>query len=161
MSGLSRSCEAGEEQYLRIGFAGEEDYGYLAKHDRHVRPEILQEKVGRGEVIMLSEGERQVGWLRYGHFWDELPFINMLWVEEACRGRGLGRRLVEFWEGEMRKQGYEKVMTSSLANEQAQHFFRRVGYQDCGALLLPGEPVEIVFIKVLVGQHFEPFPSAP
>jgi ribosomal protein S18 acetylase RimI-like enzyme len=140
----------GEEQDMRIGFAGEEDYGYLAKHDRHVRPEMLREKIGRGEVIVLRNGEGRAGWLRYGYFWDELPFVNMLWVEEEYRGKGLGRRLIEFWEDEMRRLGHERVMTSSMSNEAAQHFFRRLGYRDCGALLLPSEPVEIVFIKAMV-----------
>ena len=45
--------------------------------------------------------------------------------------------------------GYESVMTSTLSNEQAQFFYRRLGYTDCGSLLLPGEALEIIFRKNL------------
>lgn len=38
-------------------------------------------------------------------------------------------------------------MISTLAGEEAQHFYRKNHYVDAGALLLPGEPPEIVFIK--------------
>ncbi len=36
-----------------------------------------------------------------------------------------------------------------LSNEEAQHFYRRRHYVDAGALLLPGEPLEIIFVKEL------------
>lgn len=40
-------------------------------------------------------------------------------------------------------------MTSSLSNEEAQHFYRKLNYVDSGALLLPEEPLEIIFVKKL------------
>ena len=63
--------------------------------------------------------------------------------------QGLGRALVSRWVEDMRRQGHRRVMTSSQANEEGQHFYRRLGYQDAGALLLPGEPLEIIFLKEL------------
>ena len=38
-------------------------------------------------------------------------------------------------------------MTSTLADEEGQFFYRRLGYTDSGALFLPGESAEIIFIK--------------
>jgi len=32
-------------------------------------------------------------------------------------------------------------------NEQAQHFYRKLGYRDAGSLLLDEEPLEIIFVK--------------
>ena len=78
-----------------------------------------------------------------------IPFMYMLYIEEDHRRKGLGTRLVEFWEDEMRRKSYDKVMTSSMSHEQGQHFYRRLGYKDCGALLLPDEPLEIIFLKML------------
>jgi hypothetical protein len=49
----------------------------------------------------------------------------------------------------MQKRGHGMIMTSTQSNEQAQHFYRRLGYQDAGALLLPGEVLEIIFLKSL------------
>lgn len=49
----------------------------------------------------------------------------------------------------MKKKGYKNVMTSSASNEEAQNFYRRLGYRDCGSLLLFNDPLEIIFIKAL------------
>jgi len=49
----------------------------------------------------------------------------------------------------MQQRGYDMVMTSTQSDEQAQHFYRRIGYQDAGAFLLPGEVLEIIFLKSL------------
>ena len=57
--------------------------------------------------------------------------------------------MVAFWEKQMKTKGYGLVMTSSLSNEAAQHFYRKLNYVDSGALLLPEEPLEIIFVKKL------------
>jgi hypothetical protein len=49
----------------------------------------------------------------------------------------------------MRQAGHTQVLTSTLADESAQHFYRRLGYVDCGGLLLPGEATEIFLRKDL------------
>jgi ribosomal protein S18 acetylase RimI-like enzyme len=56
-------------------------------------------------------------------------------------------QLISFWEEEMHKLGYDSVMISTLSNERAQHLYRRLGYEDVGSLLMPEEPLEIVFLK--------------
>ena len=34
-----------------------------------------------------------------------------------------------------------------MLDEDAQHFWRKVGYRDFGAFVLPGEAAEILFLK--------------
>jgi len=55
------------------------------------------------------------------------------------------------WENEMRELGYNMVMTSTQADEQAQHFYRKLGYIDRGCLILDNtlfeQPQEILMIK--------------
>lgn len=75
-------------------------------------------------------------------------------IEHAVRpGRaartGLGTRLVTLWESEMREAGYDTTMTPTLSHEDARHFYRKLGYEDRGCLLLPGESLEILFVKPL------------
>jgi ribosomal protein S18 acetylase RimI-like enzyme len=134
---------------MNIEFATPADYEYLVKNDHHVTPEVIKTKLNQGEIIIIHDTTQPIGWLRYGYFWDEIPFMNMLRLEESYRGQGWGRKLVAFWEAEMRQRGHPTVLTSTLANEQAQHFYRKLGYQDGGALLLPNEALEIIFIKKL------------
>ena len=55
--------------------------------------------------------------------------------------------MTAYWEKQMKMKGYDLVMTSSLSNEAAQHFYRKLNYVDSGALLFPEEPLEIIFMK--------------
>ena len=132
-------------------FATQADVAYLTAHDHHVTPATIMQKIARGEILMRYDDAdaRPIGWLRFGYFWDELPFMNLVYIEDAFRRQGLGTGLIGFWEDAMRRQNHTCVLTSSLANEQAQHLYRRLGYVDCGALLLPGEALEIIFRKAL------------
>ena len=134
---------------LRIAFADQDDLDFLNREDHHIARSIIREKVARREVMVAYVEDRPVGFLRYGCLWDETPFINLLWVEEVSRGKGYGTQLLSSWEREMRKLGYDSAMTSSSSHERAQHLYRRLGYVDVGSLLMPDEPLEIVFLKGL------------
>lgn len=74
--------------------------------------------------------------------------MNMLYINENYRNKGIGKELVRFWENEMKGKDYELVMISTLSNEQAQHFYRRLGHKEVGSLLLEDEPLEIIFLKI-------------
>ena len=73
--------------------------------------------------------------------------MNLLYILEGHRKEGFGGQLMACWERQMRAAGHKLVMTSTRSDEQAQHFYRKAGYVDCGSLLLPGEPLEILFRK--------------
>lgn len=139
----------GRSNGMCIAFAEAGDLHYLVSEDRQVSPRILEQKVERREILVLWHDARRAGALRYGYFWDHIPFMNLLWVEEGLRGRGFGTRLIAFWENAMRELVHDMAMTSTLSNERAQHLYRRLGYEDCGSLLMPGEPLEILFSKRL------------
>ncbi len=64
----------------------------------------------------------------------------MLFFLEPYRNQGYGAALVSFWEKQRKEEGHQLVMTSTLANETAQHFYRKLHYVDAGALLLPVNP---------------------
>ncbi len=134
----------------RVRHATIEDLAFLGRHDGHMPSARLERKIAERQVyVATGEGDAIVGWLRYGLFWDVVPFMNLLSVLECYRRQGIGRMLVEHWEEEMRHEGHNLAMTSSLANEDGQYFYRRLGYVDTGVLLLPGEPAELLFRKQL------------
>jgi len=131
-----------------IRYAKKSDFQALAALDKHVSKGEL-ERVISSRRIVVAEADGIVGWLRFGLFWDELPFMNLLFVIDGERGKGYGRALCDFWENEMRSHGYKYALTSTLSNENAQHFYRKRGYKDCGSLILPEEPLEIILLKEL------------
>ena len=58
-----------------------------------------------------------------------------------------------FWENDMRSQGFGMVLLSTQVNEEAQHFYRKIGYKDCGTLTIdiPGfeQAMEMFMCKQL------------
>lgn len=135
---------------MQIEPATREDSAYIRSRDRHVHDKLIESKIDNGEIYIFRDGDgTAIGWLRYGHFWDNTPFMNMLWLDEPYRGQGLGKHAVRHWEVEMRRQGFRLAMTSTLSNEEAQHFYRKLGYKDAGCLLLEGEALEILMTKSL------------
>ncbi|MCL2707471.1 MAG: GNAT family N-acetyltransferase [Dehalococcoidia bacterium] len=68
------------------------------------------------------------------------------------------------WEAEMRELGYKMVMTSTQINEQAQHFYRKLGYKERGSLFLDSTPLdqpqEVFMLKPFtsgLSTHFNAF----
>ena len=132
-----------------IRLAAPGDLPALQRLDRLIPVQRLAECVAQGRVFVAEEEGRVCGLLRWSDFWDEHPFMNLLYVEEACRGRGAGRQLVSGWEEAMRRQGHAFVLTSTQANEYAQHFYRHLGYRDIGGFIQPGEVLELVLLHGL------------
>ena len=132
-----------------IRYANENDIEIISKYDKHISRDELESIIKLQRVIVMFEENKFIGWLRYNLFWDNTPFMNMLYLLDNERGKGNGRKLVAFWENEMKNKKYEFVLTSTQSNEEAQFFYRKQGYIDSGSLLLPNEPLEIILYKKL------------
>ena len=119
--------------------------------DARLSRELFERKCAAGECYVALEGGSVAGLLRWNRFWDEVPFCTLLMVDEARRGQGLGRALIERWEADMGAAGHGMVMTSTQVDEAAQHFYRRLGYRDAGgfAVDIPryAQPLELILIK--------------
>lgn len=134
---------------MDIRLARKRDLPVLCALDRHVRPDELSALLQRGRVYLAEEGGEVKGWLRYSLFWDNTPFLNLLFLLPDYRGQGHGRALLSRWEADRRAEGYPLVMTSTRADETARYFYGRCGYREIGAFTLPGEPRELLFSKSL------------
>lgn len=135
----------------KIRYVQETDKTFWYQMDQHLPETEFENKVRtrRGYVI-LKDGEL-VGLLRYNLFWDNTPFCTMLYINEKFRGRGYGSQLMEYWERDMKNQGYGMLLTSTQVDESAQHFYRKSGYKDCGSLILDipkyAQPMEMFLVK--------------
>lgn len=136
-----------------IRLAGESDLGFLTAHDRHIGAQELERVVRLGRVYIATDADgAPAGWLRWGLFWDNTPFMNLLFVLPQARGQGVARAIVARWEADMRAQGYGVVMTSTASGEDAQGLYRHLGYRAVGGFLPEGEPYELMFAKRLDAQ---------
>ena len=133
---------------IRLAAAG--DLPFLAEHDRHIALSELDNAIRLGRVLLIETAQgKPIGWLRWNLFWDNTPFMNLLYLLEDYRMQGYGRALTRHWEQLMQEKGYASCMTSTQANEGAQHFYRHLGYDDVGGFLLPGETYELILCKTL------------
>ena len=133
-----------------IRLAAANDLSFLSEHDRHISLTELDSAIRLGRVLLLETADgKPIGWLRWNLFWDNTPFMNMLYLLEDYRMQGYGRALTRHWEQLLREKGYAAAMTSTQANEGSQHFYRHLGYEDVGGFLLPGETYELILHKAL------------
>lgn len=130
--------------------ATESDMPFVDGADRHVSPAELAHLISAGRVMVAEVEGALCGLLRWGLFWDEIPFMNLLWVLPDRRGHGVGTALIQAWEDVHRAAGHQFVLTSTSSAERAQHLYRRLRYVDSGSLLLPGEPAELLLRKSLL-----------
>ena len=130
-----------------------QDSAFVLRVDTHASEDTFQNRVLTQSGYVLWEGAQPVGLMHHCVLWDKLPFLNLMYVVEEYRGRGFGTRALAQWEEEMKKRGYQMVLLSTQADESAQHFYRKLGYRDCGGLIFQDtpfdQPTELFFRKVL------------
>lgn len=78
-----------ENDWLEIRLAQEADLPFLSAVDRHLAAAFFPRKIAAGEILIAVAGDERIGFLRWGWFWDNMPFMNLLYVVEAWRGQGV------------------------------------------------------------------------
>ena len=121
--------------------------------DGHLPEAVFEEKIRNKQGYILTEDDKMIGLLRYNLFWDNTPFCTMLFIDSDHRKKGYGKLLMEHWEQDMKSRGYGMLMTSTQVDEDAQHFYRKLGYKDCGGFVVDvsgyEQPMEMIMIKAV------------
>ena len=136
---------------IEIRYVKQEDKDFWYSLDRHLPESEFENKFNNNQGYVLLEDGKPVGLLRYNLFWDNTPFCTLLFVDWNHQGKGYGKMLMQHWEADMKARGYGMLLTSTQVDEDAQHFYRKLGYRDCGGLNIdiPGyeQPMEMFLIK--------------
>lgn len=139
---------------IKIRYVQKNDKNFWYSLDKHLPVEEFVRKVESKQGYVLLVDNKQIGLLRYNLFWDNTPFCTMLYIDQKYQSSGYGRKLMEHWENDMKEKGYKMVLTSTQVNENAQHFYRKLGYKDCGSLIIDiegyAQPMEMFMIKNMV-----------
>ncbi len=136
---------------IRHAEPGDKDFWFTL--DKHISETEFERKIRDKMGYILLLDNVPAGLLRYNLFWDNTPFCNLLYIAPAHQRMGLGEKMMLHWEKEMKALGYDLAMVSTQSDEYAQHFYRKIGYQDAGALVInlssAAQPMELFFIKPL------------
>jgi GNAT superfamily N-acetyltransferase len=136
-----------------IRYVQQSDKTFWYTLDAHLPESEFTRKVEDKRGYVILEDGNPVGILRYNLFWDNTPFCTLLFVDWNYQKKGYGKKLMEYWEADMKSLGYGMVMTSTQVDENAQHFYRKLGYKDCGALVMNipkyKQPMEMFLIKAI------------
>lgn len=134
-----------------IKFVTNEDKAFWYTLDGHLSIEQFELKVRDKMGYVIFEDGKPAGILRYNLFWDNIPFCTMLFIDWNAQKKGYGKNLMEHWESDMKSKGYGMVMVSTRVDESAQHFYRKLGYKECGGFTMeiPGyeQPMEMIMTK--------------
>ena len=121
----------------------------MEQYNKHISETELRNAITQKHILIAETNGKTVGWLRYNYFWDNTPFINMLFILSEYRGNRYGMNLISYWEEQMTRLSFHAVMTSTQASECAQHFYHKLGYNTIGGFLMGNEPYELILSKEL------------
>ena len=138
---------------IEIRYVQLDDKKFWYGLDRHLPDNEFEKKVRDKQGYVLLEDNIPIGLLRFNLFWDNIPFCTMLFIDWKCQGKGFGKILMKYWEEDMKSKGYDMVLTSTQVDEEAQHFYRKLGYKDCGGIIIDipkhKQPMEMFLVKII------------
>lgn len=141
---------------FNVRYVTESDKAFWFTLDEHLHESEFYLKIRDRRGYIISSNGKPIGVMRYNLMWDNTPFLTLIYIDDVEQGKGYGKKAMLFWENEMRDKGYKMVMTSTQVDEQAQHFYRKLGYKDRGGIFLDctpfEQPQEMFLIKVLGGN---------
>ena len=126
------------------------DLDGIRNYDRHIPAARLEDCIRRGQVVVLEDNGKILGVLRWNLFWQSLPFLDLIFLDDALRGQGWGTDMMALWEINMAEQGFRHVLLSTQEDETSKFFYERLGYTLCGDFLPPDQDArELMYRKEL------------
>lgn len=136
-----------------VRYMEKQDQDFVMSIDSHVDDTRYDQRVYTKTGYVIWEEGIRIGLMHYSVIWDNLPFLNFIFIDEKYRNRGFASEALAFWEEDMKRQGYKMTLISTQVDEGAQHLYRKLGYIDCGGLVFHNtpfdQPMEMFFRKVL------------
>jgi GNAT superfamily N-acetyltransferase len=106
----------------------------------------LLQKPGIDVNLLLKDEEGRAWGGIFCETWLYSLYIDVLWIDERCRGQGNGRALIEEAERIAREHGCILAHTSTFSY-QAPGFYQRMGYTTFAALDAFSDGITQYFLK--------------
>ena len=124
-----------------VSYATIDDMQYVCPGENLSESEF-ELKVRDKRCYILHYNNERIGVMVFNLIFDFIPFLTLMYLEEPYQRKGYGTKAMNHWESEMRLHGYKVIMVSTQVNENAQHFYRKLGYKDMGSIVMDIPPYE-------------------
>ena len=127
---------------MLVKYVEEKDKEFVMSIDKHVNDISFANRVFTKSGYVFWEEDEPIGLMVHCILWDNLPFLNFIYIKKEHRNHGFATEALIHWEKDMKQQGYKMVLISTQVDEGVQDMYRKLGYVDCGGLLFNGTPME-------------------
>ena len=135
---------------MKISLASNKEKKKIEKYDFHIHSNKLGECIYNQFVYVLRDENKIVGVLRYSFFWQTIPFLDLIYIDEKYQKKGYGKKMMLYWEDIMKIMGYKDVMLSTQEDESSKFFYEKLGYKKVGSFLPPNQDAnELMYTKKL------------
>jgi len=125
-----------------ISYATVNDKPYFCNEYENLPENEFISKIRDKRCYILNYENRKIGFMRYNLIFDFIPFLTCMSIDEHFQNKGFGTKAMHYWENEMQSLGFKMIMVSTQANENSQHFYRKLGYKDMGSIVMDIPPYE-------------------
>jgi N-acetylglutamate synthase-like GNAT family acetyltransferase len=106
---------------------------------------------GLGFVVRSDAGE--VVGVAAGHTWSGIAELKQMWIDEAWRGRGYARALLNAFVEEARDRGVRRIWVESF-DFQAPGFYEKAGFERMAEFAgWPDGHVNVILCKALSSEE--------
>ena len=106
--------------------------GIKAYNQEYLPDDVVFEPDTRFAAFARNEVGEVVGGIRANAYWNYC-LIELLWLAEEARGKGVGSKLMEAVESYARSKGFQYIRTETV-DFQAKPFYEKLGYRVYGEL---------------------------
>ena len=98
---------------------------------------FLKEGLSKSEIyVALDENGDCVGymWIVLNGMFYRFPYLKNIAVKEEHRGKGIGKRMLDFYEDAAFKHAKKIFITTSDFNTRAQNLYKKTGFEHVGTI---------------------------
>jgi ribosomal protein S18 acetylase RimI-like enzyme len=138
------------EECLQYGDPSSADVEFLEDRLYEFNSSATGIEDGRGLGVFQRDSDGNIVAAAAGHSWGGTCELRQVWVAEALRGQGVGRRLIEAAEAEAVERGCRQLVLTTHSF-QAPGFYRKLGFTVVAELAdYPRGHAQLLLRKALV-----------
>lgn len=101
---------------MEIRFATLKDFNQVRlfdPHSKYIDPEKIRQKLKNEEIIIATINSEIIGIIKFSYFWATRPFLDLIWIKENQRNKGIGKELLNYLENYLTSEKHNYLFSSA------------------------------------------------